>query len=154
MLENAEKYRIDIRENDDAYYFWKLRDPKRNQSRQSEPVEDKQECLDNLEHMIIRENWWGVPIYDENRRFLGTPEQQSDLSRILVITSEEPLSADQGYMLMVALTFCDYAKRHLSPTEMGQIKSATERHYFSDAIKIPREEAEKALKVFFNLLSS
>ena len=82
MLENASDYRIDIRTDDNAFYYWMLRDREREIRHKTCSFEDRQECLDILVHVIIKENWWRVPIYDENGTFLGSPEGESDLDKL------------------------------------------------------------------------
>ena len=73
MLENASQHRIDIRMDEDAFYYWKLLNSKRETVVKSGSFEDKQECLDNLTHNIIKHNFWDIPIYDEEEAlFLGT----------------------------------------------------------------------------------
>ncbi len=75
MLENASQYRIDIQTDDNAWYFWILRNPQRQVWHKTDSFEDKQECLDNLTHVIIRRNFYNIPIFDEN----GEPVDPVDL---------------------------------------------------------------------------
>lgn len=82
MLENAERYRFDIQTDDDASYFWKLRDPQGHQWHKSGSFEDKQVCLDSLASVIRRRNFWNIPIYDEGT-LLGSPQGESDLDLVL-----------------------------------------------------------------------
>lgn len=66
VLENAPAYRIDIRMNEDAFYFWQIRNRDYEVTVKSPPYESRQECLDRLVHYIIKENYFGIPIFDEN----------------------------------------------------------------------------------------
>lgn len=82
MIENASRYRIDIRTDDSAFYYWMIRDPKREIRHKTCSFEDRQECVDTLIHVIIKKNWWNIPIYDENGDHLITPEGEGDLDKL------------------------------------------------------------------------
>ena len=83
MLENADKYRIDVRLDEDAFYFWKFRDPQLDQWHKSGSFEDKQECLENIAAFLMRTFYWRVPIYDENGTLLGKPQDENDISFLM-----------------------------------------------------------------------